>query len=254
VNGPAFQAVAERYRKNVDFAVATLYRKIIYGGSGNWGQRPMSAHPQIREEDAIEMARWILALGDPPKPVQSLPLTGTYVLNEPVGAYVLRADYRDRGATGGVPSLESGDFLVLRPARFEVENCDGRSTGVGNLKPFGNDTTVLNELKHNAWFVVKRVDLAGLQTLTLRLGTGDRSVTYCGGRLEVHANSPGGPLLGTLEISRENEPKGPMRFREVQVPLAAFSAGESVYADVYFVFKNEANQGQGVAAVDWVEF
>lgn len=249
VNGPAFQAVAARYRSNVDFAVQAVYRKIIYGGSGNWGNHTMSAHPNIREEDAIEMARWILALGDPPKPKQNLPLAGTYALEADKGAYLLQASYRDQ-SKNGLPSLSSEAVLVLRPQVFQVENCDDRRRGVGNYKPFNNDTVTLNELKHNNWFVINQVDLSNISSLTLRLGSGDYRNTYCGGRLEIRTGQPGGPVLATLEIQAVNEKR--MVFREVQVPVK--QAAAQGFQDVYFVFKNEVNQGQGVAGLDWVRF
>ncbi|MCC6281445.1 MAG: PQQ-dependent sugar dehydrogenase, partial [Saprospiraceae bacterium] len=248
VNGPAFQAVAARYRSNPDFAVQAVYRKIIYGGSGNWGHRSMSAHPNIREEDAIEMARWILALGDPPKPVQSLPVSGAYALSADKGAYLLQTSYLDRGKNN-LPPLPAEAVIVLRPALFQAEQCDERSRGVGNYRPFDNDTMTLNELKHNAWFAINQVDLQGITSLTLRLGSGDNRNTYCGGRLEIHSGKPDGPLLAKLDIQQVNEKR--MRFWEVEIPVINPPAD---YCNLYFVFKNETNQGQGVAGVDWVRF
>jgi cytochrome c len=59
--GPAYEEVAEKYAfndKNVDY----LAGKIIEGGSGVWGQVPMTPHPNIPKEDAQEMARYILSL------------------------------------------------------------------------------------------------------------------------------------------------------------------------------------------------
>ncbi|WP_114783508.1 c-type cytochrome [Botryobacter ruber] len=61
VVGPAYVDVAQKYDlndKNVDY----LAEKIIKGGSGVWGQVPMSPHPDIKEADAKEMARYILSL------------------------------------------------------------------------------------------------------------------------------------------------------------------------------------------------
>ena len=59
--GPAYQAIAERY-KDQPGAVDTLAHKIIKGGSGNWGTVPMTAHPTISEEDAKAMAKYVLSL------------------------------------------------------------------------------------------------------------------------------------------------------------------------------------------------
>ena len=61
VVGPAYNEVAKKYEfndKNVDY----LAGKIIKGGAGVWGQVPMTPHPDLKEEDAKEMARYILSL------------------------------------------------------------------------------------------------------------------------------------------------------------------------------------------------
>ena len=278
VNGPSFQAISERYRSNTAFAVPSIYRKIIYGGAGNWGKSYMTPHPQIREEDAIQMSLWILSLGDPPKPVQSLPLSGTYVLSptaaqspipnpqSPMGAYVFKAGYRDRGAPGLSP-LEKGETLVLRPATMQAEKCDTRSDGVGNYKPFDNDTTVLNELKHNAYFVFRQVDLSGVRSLTLRIGYGDKRYPYAGGQMEIHAGSSHGPLIGAANFESKNGGRMVFEDRKIELQLNAAqlsstlfnrqSLGEgglNSYHDLYFVFKNLQDQGRGVVAVDWVRF
>ncbi|GAB4091116.1 c-type cytochrome [Flaviaesturariibacter terrae] len=59
--GPAYNAIARRYAGRED-AVPTLAAKIIRGGSGNWGQTPMTPHAGLSPDDADEMARYILSL------------------------------------------------------------------------------------------------------------------------------------------------------------------------------------------------
>jgi cytochrome c len=257
VNGPSFMAVAERYRNNKDFAVPAIYRKIIYGGVGNWGQSAMLPHPMIREEEAIQMALWILALGDPPKALQSLALQGNYVLKPekdgkaaPLGAFVLRGSYSDKGSSGQ-PSLQNSATLVLRPATLQAEKCDKRREGVGNYKPDGKESELLNELKHNAWFAFQAVDLTGVKGLTLRVGYGDKKYPYAGGTLEVRLGSPHGDLLGTAQFESKNGEK--MLFEERSIALAQPS-NKGELEDLYFVFRNIQNQGQGVIGLDWVRF
>lgn len=257
VNGPAFEEVAARYRPNRDNVFPAVYRKIIYGGSGHWGNSVMIPHPQIREEDAIQMALWILSLGDPPKTVQTLPLSGDYLLNAekdgkpaPLGAYVLRAGYRDQGANGQ-PALHGEATLLLRPDTWQVEKCDSRSVGVGDYKPFGNDTTVLNELKHNAWFVLRQADLSGVKRLVLRCGYGDKNYPYAGGKMEIHQGSIHGPLIGEMTFESKNAAQ--MVFEERSLEITPKRYGKP-YPDLYFLFKNEQNQGRGVIAIDWIRF
>lgn len=59
--GPTYKAVAERYRDNKD-ASDLLTKKIMNGGSGNWGEVAMAAHPGLEESDVKEMVSWILSL------------------------------------------------------------------------------------------------------------------------------------------------------------------------------------------------
>jgi cytochrome c len=65
--GPAHMDVAKKY----DFTranVSMLADKIINGGSGVWGQIPMTAHSDLSKADAEKMAMYVLSLdGEKPK-------------------------------------------------------------------------------------------------------------------------------------------------------------------------------------------
>jgi cytochrome c len=61
VVGPAYIDVAKKYpatEANYDM----LAKKIIAGGSGNWGSNMMSPHPTLSAADAKKMAQYILSL------------------------------------------------------------------------------------------------------------------------------------------------------------------------------------------------
>ncbi len=259
INGPAFQAVAERYRKN-EFAVRNLSAKVIKGGAGNWGQTVMSAHPQVSEEDAGEMVRWILSLGAPPKPKQSLPRSGDYVLSVPPpkdkksrpkpGTYIFKATYRDRGTASQMP-LEEGETIALRAAFQQAEQADSMSKNIRTYRPFDGDTVVLNELKSNSFFVFKHADLSSISSVAVGIGSGDKRYKFSGGRLELHLDGPTGPLLGKVAIPSKNA-SDKMEFSEVVLPLNFRADGK--FHDLYFVVKNENNPSQPVAAIDWVRF
>jgi len=59
--GPAYADVAKKY-KNTDENVAMLVSKVIAGGQGNWGEIPMSPHPNLSKEDAEAMVKYILTI------------------------------------------------------------------------------------------------------------------------------------------------------------------------------------------------
>lgn len=259
VNGPSYQAIAERYRKN-DFAVRNLSKKIIQGGAGNWGQTVMSAHPQISEEDAGEMVRWILSLGSPPKPKQSLPLSGEYALRpEPpkdkkakpsAGTFIFKASYRDRGSRSQSP-LESGETIALRPIFQQAEQADSMSRNIRTYRPFNGDTVVLNELRSGNFLVFRHIDLNGIHSIVLGLGLSDSKYQYAGGRVEIRLGSAKGRLVGKATIPNKAASER-MEFVELNVPLEEITDG--VFRDVYLVFKNENNPSKSIAAVDWVRF
>lgn len=61
--GPAYAAVAEKYH-SMDKQAATdsIVHQIINGGVGKWGTTPMTAHPSISNEEASDMAAYILSI------------------------------------------------------------------------------------------------------------------------------------------------------------------------------------------------
>jgi cytochrome c len=59
--GPAYTEVAQKYEAT-DANVDMLAKKIIEGGSGNWGSVPMTPHPGVSTDSAKEMVRYILSL------------------------------------------------------------------------------------------------------------------------------------------------------------------------------------------------
>ncbi len=58
--GPAYRAVAERYRAQPD-AAAQLAAKVAKGGSGAWGAVPMPGMAHVPADDVRSLVVWILA-------------------------------------------------------------------------------------------------------------------------------------------------------------------------------------------------
>ena len=58
---PSFIDVSNKYENNKANQIM-LMDKIKKGGSGNWGNVPMMAHPNISNDDLNLMVRWILNL------------------------------------------------------------------------------------------------------------------------------------------------------------------------------------------------
>lgn len=62
VTGPPYREVAKKYADSGDTIVAHLASKIINGGNGVWGEIFMTPHPDVSEEDAETMVKYILLL------------------------------------------------------------------------------------------------------------------------------------------------------------------------------------------------
>jgi cytochrome c len=59
--GPAFMDIAKRYPVN-DGYIKLLGLKIIQGGTGAWGKPVMLPHPNLSQEEAEYMVKYILSL------------------------------------------------------------------------------------------------------------------------------------------------------------------------------------------------
>jgi len=59
--GPAYKDVAAKYEAT-ESNIKMLAGKVISGGSGVWGAIPMTPHPQVKEEDAEAMVKYIMLL------------------------------------------------------------------------------------------------------------------------------------------------------------------------------------------------
>jgi cytochrome c len=62
LTGPPYRDVANKYASMPDSIVDHLAKKIITGGTGVWGEIPMTAHPALSEDDAKAMVKYILLL------------------------------------------------------------------------------------------------------------------------------------------------------------------------------------------------
>jgi cytochrome c len=59
--GPAYKDIAAKHKADKN-AQATLVKKVREGGVGVWGQIPMPANPQVNEQEAQTLVKWILSM------------------------------------------------------------------------------------------------------------------------------------------------------------------------------------------------
>ncbi len=59
--GPSFQTIAQRHSVQPD-SLEYLAGAIRQGGRGRWGAVPMPAQPHVNQQDALQLAQWIITL------------------------------------------------------------------------------------------------------------------------------------------------------------------------------------------------
>jgi cytochrome c len=200
--GPSFMDVARKY-KSTTRAVEMLSDKVINGGSGNWGNTPMAAHPQISKANASSMVEYILTLASEEKN-KSLPLTGSAKFapapKEGVNfrsAYIVTAFYDDNGF-GLAPALPGSASLALKAPVLTGGDASDLTSGITFFdSPTGSK--VLTNIVHNSSATFKNVDLTNVKSMSF-IAVEMMAMTV-GGQLEVYLDSKSGKKLGTVDFT-----------------------------------------------------
>ncbi|MGA0559881.1 ThuA domain-containing protein [Larkinella sp. VNQ87] len=239
--GPAYQDVAKKYAKERRAEIVNkLARKVIEGGGGVWGEQAMSAHPQLKEDEAKEMVSYVMSLADK-KQADKKPLKGTYTTEPKAkdGSYLFSASYTDKGGNVIGP-LTGTSTVALRSAKTKATTYD-EGKGVSRFKlPTGGEIVFANE--NNGYFAFNDIDLAGIRSLT---AMGSAVSTYmAGGKLEVRLDSPTGTLLGAADVKSE-------KMEPVSIPIKTPVSG---LHKLYFVYVNPNAKGKPLFALEDIHF
>ena len=196
-------AVSEKY-KNDPTAIHKLADKVIAGGSGVWGEHAMAAHPNISQQDAETIVKYILSIAQKQKEEKALPLKGTYVGKIPAGesgkgGYLLRAAYKDKGANGVEP-ISSESIVALRSSVVDPQKADEQKSTQLLTTPYIS----FSLLGNNAYLGYHTIDLTGIKQIEF-LVQATPSSGDIGGTIEVHLDSPGGKLIGQTEMIESKE-------------------------------------------------
>ncbi|RCR68627.1 ThuA domain-containing protein [Larkinella punicea] len=239
--GPAYQDVAKKYAKERRTEIVNkLAKKVIEGGGGVWGEQAMSAHPQVKEDEAKEMVSFIMSLGDK-KQVDKKPLKGSYTAQakEKDGSYLFSASYTDKGGAVIGP-LTGSSTVALRSAKMKAAAYDGAKDVTKFKLPSGNE--IASGVKSNGYFFLDDIDLTAIRSLTVM---GSASSKYmAGGTLEIRLDSPTGTLLGSGDVkSEKSEPVN-----------IAFKTPVTGQHKVFFVFINPNAGSKPLFALSDIQF
>ena len=239
--GPAFRQVALRY-KDDKRTRNVLPEKIINGGSGNWGQTAMAAHPDLAISDAQKIVTWILSLADSSK--NSMPYKGNFIPSRqfqltPRGAIALSASYTDKGGKGISP-LTGNAMLVLRNPTLPARSADASSRDVSNSKVA--EMAVVH-IKKRGWVKFSGISLENVKDVQIKYGVDLPSKK--GWKVTLRLDSPQGRLLGSTVLGSYIA-SGKVAY--AALPLS--QPADNTLHDVYFVFQEEDQEeiaGLGIA-------
>jgi cytochrome c len=192
------------------------------------------------------MVAYVLSLGAQAKSA-SLPVRGEYTPSDSAaasdkGAVVLRASYTDRGANGilGLP----GETSVVLRAPTVVVASGTLSDGLQKMTPDGMPVEVTIVNRSGSSVKLAKIDLTGVSGVLIS-ATAPAKYGALGGKIEVHADSATGSLLGETAVI---EPSADSAAPPAQLH-ASFTPTVGVH-DLYFVFRSDqAPSGQQMVFV-----
>lgn len=220
--GPSFLAVAKKYKKDAS-AQAMLVKKIKAGGSGNWGDAEMPAHPAMSNADLNNIVKYVLSLDDQQKTPKSMPVTGTYLTALPKGenqngSYLLRAAYTDKGSASA-GALMGEKTLILRGSLVPVAEMNEAKN-----MAFNRDSSVAVVKSDGSYLKLNKLDLRGVKNAELMLIPRGRG-TDPASTIQVYSGSTTGKLLGVFTGSYNG-----LQTLKLDLPET------TEIADLYFVF------------------
>lgn len=238
--GPAYKQVAQRYAKADAKIISMLATKIIKGGSGNWGEQAMSAHPNFTEEQSSEMVKYILSLGNEKKqdvkPSKGELLPTEHIGKGDQGVYFVSAAYTDRGANN-MPPITKQRVVVLKNPKVAAVKAEILKILMKYTVPQMGEVAVVGTGSQVGF---KEIDLNEIGKIKIYTGS-----QGAGGIIEVRQGSPEGKLIGSFDV------KGTM-MGEWTTDIKDADMGKK---DIFFVVKEITNGGtQPAFGLRMVEF
>jgi cytochrome c len=232
--GPPLLEVAKRYRGQAGALEASVER-VIKGSTRVWSEVPMLPHESLNADQARMMVRWIYAL-EPGKGAANLIRGLAGELKTPkddtLRVGILEATYTDLGRTPAGP-LSGKATVRLRSRRLEAEFADEKQ----GPKILGNCLGGIND-GHYARFA--GVNVSDSRSITFRV-----SSAGSGGKIELHAGSCTGALIGEVVV----QPTGGW---DRWVELNAAIQSTTARGDLFVLFTNPGKGG--LMNLDWIQF
>lgn len=216
--GPAYLTVAERYSGQPD-ALEKLASKVVTGGAGVWGSKPMPPHPQHTVAEARTMIRWILSLADAGVSPLQTGKHGFLRVETKAEALVqgleITSEYTDNGISGLPDALRlRGEDKCFLHARNKLAAFADAMHEVSVVDVFEGGVGMTANLHPGSWFAYQDMRLEETNRIRIMLAANGQNP----GDLVVRINSPVGKEIGRLNLPDDAEAK-PMHFESYNIDL-----------------------------------
>ncbi len=196
--GPSFLTLSQTYFSDNE-TITKLSKKIITGGSGVWGQSPMSAHPQLSDDQAKLMVRYILAqkgiANQSKMDIGTNEITVNPDIEKDENTFVkIKSSYTDKMANA-MPNTTISDSIVLRNPFLQAINY----TSSGDII----ETNGLARLPFPGSFIhFSNIDLTNAKAIKFEYNY-DFFVENCW--LELHIDKVNGPIIGKIAMKKKSD-------------------------------------------------
>ncbi len=246
--GPSFRQVAIKY-KNDNGAAPKLAQKIIKGGAGVWGQTAMSAHPQLKNEEAEEMVNYILKKTADNETKNRIPVKGSFTpaagSND---SYLFSVTYKDRGGFKGVFPQTVKEIFLLRSPTLRAINCDDYQA----VLKYNNQ--LVNFYKPGSYIAFKNIDLSNISNSWFAASSRNYGI------FEIHIGSPTGPVICSVQISPLAvipKPADQSHKDPIDKPVKASVTAVNGKQDIFIVYKQSPDALSDVENkinLEWIKF
>jgi cytochrome c len=233
--GPSLLEIATKY-KGQPGALEVSVDRVIKGSTGVWSPLPMLPHVNHTADEVHMMVKWIYSLADgQATPTVARGTEGQIVppKDGKLASGIIEATFTDLGRAPAGP-LSGKAQVKLRTRRIEAERADG-------LEGPKIQGKVIGSIAHGHHAKFASIPLGEVGSVKVLASSGG-----AGGKVELRAGAPDGPLIGSIEVPVTG---GWDKFEERQAKVSPPSKDR---ADVYVVFVNPGKGG--LMNVDWVEF
>jgi cytochrome c len=225
--GPTYSDVSQKYLNQPE-AKSYLINKITQGGGGVWGERVMPGHSHLAPSQVESMVDYILSLANPSAVQRTLPLAGTFPIDQtenPEGYYLIQANYEDQGASGIEP-LKTQLRMILRNSLVPAVSANGFE---GVAKANGPNSQWVKFTAARSWIRFDQLDLTGIKQLEIALSPGNTS-----GKLEIRIGSSDGMVIGETKILSKAD--RPANWEGQFFPVTVTLSPTDGIKDVFLVF------------------